>query len=153
MNKVLDTTKKNNEIYCPECGKHIKRNAVICVHCGTQIKEMVIKPVKKNVMITPKSKSLALILSFLLGFWAWLYTYGKNKIKFWICAGVFIFFFFINFIYSCSAALTDPYTLKNQSYGFTIFIWILGIGFWIWSMADNGAKSKEFYEQYPTLDK
>ena len=144
--------KNEDEIYCPECGETIKRNSVFCIHCGIQINEIVVKHVKKNIEIIPKSKTVALILSFFLGFWAWLYTYGKNKIKFWICAGAFAFFFFINFIYSFYIALADPYTLKNQSSGLTIFIWILGIGFWIWSMADNGAKSKEFYEQYPTLD-
>ena len=32
--------KKQDEIYCPECGKAIKRNAVICVHCGIQVKEL-----------------------------------------------------------------------------------------------------------------
>lgn len=32
--------KKEYEIYCPECGKAIKRNAVVCPYCGVQIKEL-----------------------------------------------------------------------------------------------------------------
>lgn len=32
--------KKEDEMYCPECGKKIKRNTVICVHCGVQVKEL-----------------------------------------------------------------------------------------------------------------
>jgi len=39
MNKE-STSKKEDEIYCSECGKIIKRNAVICPHCGVQIKEL-----------------------------------------------------------------------------------------------------------------
>ena len=32
--------KKEDEIYCPECGKAIKRNAVVCVNCGVQVKPL-----------------------------------------------------------------------------------------------------------------
>ncbi len=32
--------KKEDEIYCVECGKPIKRRAVICPHCGVQVKEL-----------------------------------------------------------------------------------------------------------------
>lgn len=30
--------KKEDEIYCPECGKAIKKKAIICPFCGIQIK-------------------------------------------------------------------------------------------------------------------
>lgn len=36
----MNEDKKEDEIYCPECGKPVKRNAVICVNCGVQIKEI-----------------------------------------------------------------------------------------------------------------
>ncbi len=29
-----------NEIYCPGCGRPIKREAVICPHCGVQVREL-----------------------------------------------------------------------------------------------------------------
>ena len=32
--------KKEDEFYCPECGKLIKKNAVICVRCGVQVKDL-----------------------------------------------------------------------------------------------------------------
>ncbi len=41
--------KKEDEIYCPECGKPIKRNAVICISCGIQLKE--IKTSQKEVWV------------------------------------------------------------------------------------------------------
>ena len=33
--------KKEDEFYCPECGKPIKRKAIICPYCGIQIKELI----------------------------------------------------------------------------------------------------------------
>ena len=33
-------TKKPDEIYCPGCGKPIKKDAVVCPHCGVQVKEL-----------------------------------------------------------------------------------------------------------------
>jgi len=29
-----------NEIYCPGCGRPVKREAVICPHCGVQVREL-----------------------------------------------------------------------------------------------------------------
>jgi len=37
MNKE-SKSKKEDEIFCPECGEPIKENAVVCSHCGIQIK-------------------------------------------------------------------------------------------------------------------
>ena len=31
--------KKEDEIFCPECGKVVKRNAIICPFCRVQIKQ------------------------------------------------------------------------------------------------------------------
>ena len=32
--------KNPDEIYCPECGKPMKKEAVICPNCGVQVKEL-----------------------------------------------------------------------------------------------------------------
>ena len=66
MNKESEL-KKEDEIYCPECGEPVKRNAVICPHCGVQVKELEVKssaPVKsKSVAVT-----LAIFFSFFSGY-------------------------------------------------------------------------------------
>ena len=50
--------KKPDEIYCPECGKIIKKNTIICPHCGIQVKEL------KTTSTTPvKSKTVAVVLA------------------------------------------------------------------------------------------
>jgi len=64
--KVKD--KQEDEIFCPECGKIIKKNTVICPHCGAQIKELKIK----NSLVTPKNifiekRPISILLVILLG--------------------------------------------------------------------------------------
>ena len=39
----MNEDKKEDEIYCPECGEVIKRNAAICTFCGNQLKELITK--------------------------------------------------------------------------------------------------------------
>jgi len=48
MNKPL---KQADEIFCPECGKPIKRNAVLCQNCGTKLKELDISTSKKQFVL------------------------------------------------------------------------------------------------------
>ena len=40
MNDEVLNIKKEDEIYCPECGKVVKRNSVVCVSCGAQVKPL-----------------------------------------------------------------------------------------------------------------
>ena len=40
MNDEVLNIKKEDEIYCPECGKVVKRNSVDCVSCGAQVKPL-----------------------------------------------------------------------------------------------------------------
>lgn len=40
MNEEGAREKKPDEIYCPSCGKLIKKEAVVCPHCGVQVKEL-----------------------------------------------------------------------------------------------------------------
>ena len=43
----------------------------------------------KKVQTQPvKSKTAAIVIAVFLGYWSWLYTYKKNKRKFWIGLGV-----------------------------------------------------------------
>lgn len=90
-----------------------------------------------------KSKNVAIILAVLFGGLGWLYTYEKNKLKFWIsftilCLWVFAFF---------------PVGLGS----FPVFLIVLYINFlihlitfviWIWAIIDNSIKPKEYYENY-----
>ena len=55
----MNEDKKEDEIFCPECGKPIKRNTVICSYCGMQIKELETKTIS---IVSVKSKAAAVVL-------------------------------------------------------------------------------------------
>ena len=80
--------KRDDEIYCPECSKIIKRNAVFCPSCGVKLKELeTISKTPTTEMepeIIAKKKWVAIVLAVFFNFWAWLYTYKKSYKKFWI---------------------------------------------------------------------
>jgi DNA-directed RNA polymerase subunit RPC12/RpoP len=38
MNKETNMEKQTDEVFCPECGKPIKKKAVICPYCGIKVK-------------------------------------------------------------------------------------------------------------------
>lgn len=68
-------------------------------------------------------KKNAVLVAVFLGLWYWLYTYERNKTKFWI-----------------------NFTLSIVSAGY----W--GIIAWIWAIVDASTKPDEYYEQYPNYD-
>ena len=66
------------------------------------------------------NKRTAVLIAVFLGFWYWLYTYERNKTKFWVglCIGIF------------TAGYLAPII-------------------WIWAIVDAANKPKEYYDQYP----
>ena len=75
----MNEDKKEDEIFCSECGKPIKRNAVVCPSCGIQVKELETKSA-----VSIKSKAVAVVLAIFFSHFSFLYTYGRNEIKFWV---------------------------------------------------------------------
>jgi hypothetical protein len=70
----------------------------------------------------PKRKSTAVLLAVFLGLWSWLYTYDRDKLKFWV-----------NLI------------LAVITFGF----W--GIISWVWAIVDTAVKPPDFYQNYPAV--
>lgn len=69
----------------------------------------------------PKHKSTAMILAFFFGGCTWLYTYREDAWKFWV------------------------------SIVLNILLWwtlVVPIGVIIWSLADTGGKSDDWYKHY-----
>ena len=148
-------TKKEDEIYCPECGKAIKRAAVICVNCGIQIKKLdtVTSVVRVEQEITPKIKTVAIVLAFFFSFWAWLYTYKRNSLKFWITLGALAVLYVSYISYACSNIAMAFDVNSNAPVadysGFTILFYIASFGIWLWVLIDSWTKPQSFYINYP----
>jgi len=148
--------KKEDEVYCAECGKPIKRRAVICPHCGVQVKELETSSqdtiTRGGSIDVPKSKVTAVVLAVLFGFWSWAYTYGRNAKYFWIGFGV-SFFLGIFFIPSMVVvtATTGEATTADMLVGFYfVLLGLWGLGSWSWAIVDNAVKPSSFYENYPS---
>ena len=105
-----ELTKGPDEIYCPECGRTIERGLQGCPICFADFRKIFsvgesgnissdnipsyqdhYQPTSTPVRQDPvKNKVVAVVLAVFLGYWAWLYTYGKNSLKFWSTLGIFI---------------------------------------------------------------
>jgi len=150
--------KQDDEIYCPECGKPIKKNAVICVNCGIQVKEVKTSPVKENADNPPeKNKSVAIVLAIFLNFWSWLYTYKKDFKKFWIYLGSSIVLIPV-LIVAYMAMLTDSnITQQLQPTGFGWGLWVFAtwsvffanLSAFIWALCNSIIRPESFYKNYP----
>lgn len=148
--------KKEDEIYCPECGKAIKRKAIICTYCGIQIKELKTSSQVTTLKVEPvdalKNKVTAVVLAALFSFLSWAYTYGKNAKYFWIGFGVsfFLGIFFIPSMVFITARKTGEVTTADMLV--TFYFVLLGfwaLGSWLWAVIDNAVKPSSFYENYP----
>ena len=143
--------KKEDEIYCVECGKPIKRNAVICVHCGVQVKKLAYQS-KEVPTATHKSKSAAVVLAVFFSYWSWLYTYKRSRIKFWIAFSISTIWSFI-YLTTGIDAISSKQSINYCFANYGNWIWIasfFGIGIWIWAIVDNAVKPNSFYENYPS---
>lgn len=69
------TNENLGEIYCPECGKPVKRNAAICTNCGVQIKVPIL-------LIYPicflAGMGIMLILTWLINIVAWFNDWSMD---------------------------------------------------------------------------
>lgn len=66
------------------------------------------------------SKIAAILMAVFLSYWTWLYTYEKDKTKFWLNLGLAIV---------------------------TLGLW--NIVAWIWAIIDTATRPDEFYQRYP----
>ena len=69
-------TKQPDEIFCPSCGKAIKKEAEFCIYCGVRQ--------KVSGQVIKKSKTTAILLAVFLGAFAWLYCWRIDYWKFWV---------------------------------------------------------------------
>jgi hypothetical protein len=146
--KTMETperkTKQFDEIFCWSCGEIIKKEAVICVHCGVQVRPLApqVSPLRTtsgspfaSAEVSPKNKITAVLLAVFLGYWTWLYTFDRDKIKFLI--GILLNFLTI-------LMYITNYTLIAQ------FLLIGPFCIWVYSIIDVSVKSKTWYDNYPS---
>ncbi len=101
--------------YCPSCGKPVVDSAVICPGCGTPL-------------ASSRNKTVAVLLAVFLSFWTWLYTYQRDKQKFWMGLGLAIL-----------GVITSFFIIGD----FILF------GVWVWAIVSTAARPERDYLMYP----
>jgi hypothetical protein len=125
--------RSDDELFCPNCGKTIKKGTAFCVHCGAQVGQAAPSPTAQAapgyaqayapaVPVNPdaRDKVVAILLAVFVGFFAWLYTYRKDKWKFWLNLGLSII---------------------------TLSLWAFVA--WIWVIIDVAVRPESFFRNYP----
>lgn len=143
----MNEIKQDDEIFCPECGKVIKRNAVVCVNCGVQVKELKTSLKQEIIIDNPntKSKTTAVVLAIFLGFWSWLYTYKKDFKKFWIYLGIILIG--AAGIGILISSMPSP-TLAD--YGTWVWLYFLiNASSYMWGLINSIGRPDSFYTNYP----
>ena len=113
MNEEKIQTKKPDEIYCPGCGKPIKKDAVVCPHCGVQVKEL-----KVSTAMSPEEE-LAEGRKQL----------GGVRVFYWFAIGVLALYLivFIPLILSSPQLLEQTPTAGNIIQSIIVLIFVFGI--------------------------
>ena len=100
---------------CPGCGESVAASALVCPWCAT-------------ALASPRSKRRAVLFAVLFSFWTWVYTYRRDRFRFWMGLSLNLF-----------GALVPAHAL-----GESVFLFV-----WIWALVDTVTKPKAWYRGYP----
>lgn len=131
--------------YCQNCGNMVSPLAEICVKCGVRL-----------ALSSSKNRTVSIILAVFLGYWTWLYTYGKDSTKFWIGLGLFLVFT-IPSRWAFVTVTTIEYDVSFIS-GLIAFIWLFigwigAFGIWLWAVINTLIKPQDWYNHYSVKTK
>ena len=114
----------------------------------------------ESMNLSGKTKTLAIALTVLIGFFAWLYTYKKDYKKFWVFLGTFLFFVILNVLtaHIGELLLTSYYFSRTSHWvgeiltnfeGWTWMLYLISGSGFIWTLCNNIIRPESFYTNYP----
>ena len=147
--------------YCTGCGNGLIETAAICPKCGTPV-----AAVKVVGAAAPKTKNTAIVLAVFVGYWTYLYTFAKDKSKFWIflaANSIASIITFTTLTMASEASAKQANCLWNAWYYDTttsmceyqpnysgVFIGVvIQLGIYVFIIVDRARKPQEFYSNYP----
>jgi len=148
--------------YCTACGNGLIETAAICPKCGTPV-----AAAKVVGAVAPKTKNAAVLLAVFLGFWTYLYTFAKDKVKFWIFlaasfVGSGIYFSALSTAAVASAKQTNciistwefdsdasACDMYKPDYTGVFIGFAIQLGIYVFIIVDRARKPQEFYSNYP----
>ena len=159
--------------FCSACGGALLAGAGFCAVCGAKVGQAVGAPQAGFAQPTYagatkfKLKTTSVLLAVFLGYWTWLYTFKKDKVKFFIGLGVGLMSSVIGLVsyvinnriqdqlVSCyTSAIMGYYDMdlctSTYKYSFTLsyITMFIGFGVWLWAVIDSARKPKSFFDNY-----
>ncbi len=132
----------SDNTFCTDCGTALPEGAGFCASCGTSTTAapaaaQVAAPAAPQASyaappssaaqlpVEPKSKSTAVWLNVLFGFFGYLYTYKTDKVRFWIFLAILAF---------------------NLAVGILPFVWWV---IWLAPTIVAATRSRAWYANFP----
>ncbi len=141
--------------FCAKCGKEAVPQGEYCQYCGAVIQQQLSRR---------KSKNTAVLLAVSLSSWTWLYTYTRDRWKFWpatglgvISSGVISVYILkeienaMNLVDQALAGSLNETQLAGSTSAWSSWAAMASIaifGIWVWAVADTAIKRSEWYNSY-----
>ena len=93
----------------------------------------------------PRSQVVAILLAIFLTYIAWLYTYDKDKAKFWLAFGVSA----VGGVLSILSELAAEASAGTTLVGLDLLFGLALFGIYIWVIIDVAIRGSEWYRDYP----
>lgn len=136
-----------NDKFCSACGNGLIQTAIVCPRCGSSTNLLSVGTGQTYV----KSKTVAVVLAVFLGPWGWLYTFAKNKAKFFISVPSLLATLYLQAAV-ISTTLNDVLRGQDGDPRIALFAnviyFFVGFPFWLWAVIDNARKPREYFERY-----
>lgn len=156
-------------VYCRNCGKELLPQAAICIGCGVAppkggsycqncgspvvpLAEVCVKCGVRLAHAHHKSRTASILLAVFLSYWTWLYTYKRDRRKFWLSLSLTLLFtvpsvplfFWMNA--TPAIEVSDAATIIAGTW--VIVGWLAGVGIWVWAIVNAAAKPEYWYDHY-----
>ncbi|MYB40508.1 hypothetical protein F4X86_04580 [Candidatus Saccharibacteria bacterium] len=99
----------------------------------------------------PMSKIAAILLAVFTYHFTWLYTYDRDKAKFWIGYLLFALYFTVIFFIPAlpnSGETADPAVVVPILLSVALIVFML-LGLWVWGIVNSASRSDDWYRDYP----
>lgn len=138
-----------NDKFCSACGNGLIHSAVVCPRCGSPVTQVNSQPLASAKPI--KSKVTAVVLAVVFGPWSWLYTFSRNKGKFFLALPFQLVSLYFQ-VAVMAITLNDAVRGYGQDYRYSLFSSVVTLftvfPFWLWAVIYYSTKPREFFENY-----
>jgi hypothetical protein len=167
--------------FCSNCGTAVAENAGFCASCGTAVgsaapaapaaPQAPAQPIypQPTYSSPPKSKTTAVVLAVFLSWWSWLYTFKRNKAKFFIALSLSTLATIVAIAYLVAltqeatsmytACVDDAYyndtdvsactSYLPSGVGGSFIFYLVSFPLWLWALIDNARRPQSYYQNFP----